>query len=291
MADMVRFERVGKSYGLRRAHPALRDVTLTLRQGEHVVILGPNGAGKSTFLRLLLGIARQTSGQILWPDGVRPPVGFAPERPRLLSRTTVQDMLRIATAGTNSNSKLSGCLTSLQLESLLKRRTEGLSKGEAQRVSLAFAFLTDAPLIVLDEPFEGLDPLIRPIARAYIMTSANDGRTLITTTHRLEEVGEPFGRVLVLNKGRIIHDMPVTDLQHAAGGSVLVLPLSATRADVISRLRERGMETMPPYVVRGFYNDQPALLAGPLDAQVTHDHEMHPLNLETLLQLWLQSSE
>jgi ABC-type multidrug transport system ATPase subunit len=118
-----------------------------------------------------------------------------------------------------------------------------------------------------------------------------DKRTLITTTHRLEEVRDPFGRVLVLNKGRIIHDMSVADLQRAASGSVLVLPITATRDEVNSRLRERGMDTMPPCIVRGFYNDQPALLAGPLDPEWKHDQEIHPLNLETLLQLWLQSSE
>jgi len=284
---MIRFESVDMVYGFLGGVRALRDVSLRLRRGEHVVILGPNGAGKSTLLRLLLGIARPTRGSVRWEAGIRPAIGFAPERPRLLPRTTVRDMLQLVANGTDAQNEMRRCLEALHLDTLLQRRTEGLSKGEAQRVSLAFAFLTSAPLVVLDEPFEGLDPLIRPVARGFILSSMSTGRTLITTTHRLEEVREPFLRALIINEGRVVQDISVEDLQEQARGRVLVRPTASTRADIATVLREQGMAPAR-YVVRGTYDDQPATLAGPFAADAPPSPDLKPLNLETLLQLWLQ---
>jgi ABC-type multidrug transport system ATPase subunit len=288
---LLSFRAAEKLYGRFPGTPALRGVDLDIQPNERVVILGPNGAGKSTLLRLLLGIMRPTRGTVEWRNRSRPPIGFAPEHPRLLRRATVSEYLHLALADrATAPAQLSGCIEHLQIGHVLERRNESLSKGEAQRISLAFTFLVDAPVIVLDEPFEGLDPMIRPLARAFIFSSLLPARqrTLIATTHRLEEVREPFERVVVMNGGRVVKDLSLGMLTAIAGGSVLVLPRSASAVDVQNALTAHGLQwTSDVRAVRGSYGEAPAILVGPWTAPARPD-DLRPLDLETLLQLWLQ---
>src|SRR5258707_15430280 len=117
--SLVFLERAEKTYGIVSPVPALRGVSLGIRPGERIAILGPNGAGKSTLLRLLLGVTAPTRGAVLWRGGVRPLIGFAPERPRLLPRTTVAEYLQLA-AGRNRDAlaRIEECTFALQLSSV-----------------------------------------------------------------------------------------------------------------------------------------------------------------------------
>lgn len=290
---LVSVRNVRKTYGMLAPVPALQDVSLDLKPSEHIAILGPNGAGKSTLLKLLLGVARPTAGTIRWSSNAQPSIGFAPERPRLLPRTTVREYLELA-AGRNAASAkaIEECEFGLQLSTVMHRRVEGLSKGEAQRVSLAFAFLCDAPVVVLDEPFEGLDPMIRPLARAFILgaLARKEHCTFIATTHRLEEVREPFERVLVINGGVVVQDLSLATFRELASGSVLILPGDSDAADIRQALAARGLTLSGMRAVRGTYRDAIVVLIGPFPRAAATDEDFHPLDFEVLLQLWLQPS-
>jgi ABC-type multidrug transport system ATPase subunit len=279
---MIELRGVSKTY--RRGVEALCNIDLSFREGEHTVILGVNGAGKSTLLRLILGAIPPAQGTLRWTAGVRPRIGYAAEHARLLPRVTVAEFLGAADA-----QRAAPAVDSLLLSEVLHRRTEHLSKGEAQRVALAFAFSVRAPLIVLDEPFEGMDPMIRPLGRAFIAASLS-GRpdtTLITTTHRLEEVREPFRRVIIIDRGRVVKDLHISEFLVLARGGVLVRPLGTSAEGVRAEIARLGFLPADIRIVRGTYREQAAILAGPFR---TPNDALQPLDAELLLQLWLQRS-
>lgn len=152
--SLVTFDAVSMSFGLRRRAIALKSVNISIQKGERIVIVGPNGAGKTTFFKLLLGLLRPTRGRVV-RDTVRG-VGYAPEYPALLSKTTAAEILDAVTS--DWRSQLLESLAWNGLEDLLLRRMDRLSKGQSQMASLAIAMAGRLPVVVLDEPFEGLDP-------------------------------------------------------------------------------------------------------------------------------------
>ena len=290
MTEIVTLERVEKRYGTRRPVHAIRGIDLTLSKGEPLVLVGPNGAGKSTLMRLLLGLSGPTSGEIRWVGGSRPRIGYAPERPSLPSHVTVRELLAQAHLGPPDNREdaVGAAVEALELGELLDRSTEALSKGQQQRVSLAFALSAEAPVVVMDEPFEGLDPLVRPLVRRFIATTARQTELLIVSTHRLEEVGAPFGRVIVLNRGEIVRDLSVSALREANKGRIVV---SDGESDP-SEVRAAFASSEKIVSVRGTFGDGPATIVGPIYGEdcpvLPVGWKMHPLTTDLLLQLWLK---
>jgi ABC-type multidrug transport system ATPase subunit len=280
---MIRLRGVSKTYA--RKIEALRNVDLAIADGEHTVILGANGAGKSTLLRVILGAIPLRRGAVEWAAGARPRIGYAAEHARLLPRVTAGELLGVLP----HRERVGEAVAALHLGDVLHRRTEHLSKGEAQRVALAFAFSTNAPLVVLDEPFEGMDPMIRPLGRAFIAASlaAHPRSTLIATTHRLEEVREPFRRVILMDGGRVAKDLSTVEFAELARGSVLVRPIGASADEVRAEVAHLGLPVDDLRIVVGTCAEQPAILAGPFR---TRHNALHPLDAELLLQLWLQRS-
>lgn len=279
---MIELRGVSKTY--RRGVEALHNIDLSFRDGEHTVILGANGAGKSTLLRLILGAMPGTRGTLRWTAGIRPRIGYAAEHARLLSRVTVAELL-----GVLDTVRVAAAVDALQLQDVLDRRTEHLSKGEAQRVALAFAFSADTRLVVLDEPFEGMDPMIRPLGRAFISASLRlrPDTTLITTTHRLEEVREPFRQVVIMERGSIVKDLNISEFLDLARGRVLVRPIGASVSDIRAEIAQLRLPADDIHIVRGTHAEQSVILAGPFR---TTNEALQPLDAELLLQLWLQRS-
>ena len=199
---------------------AVNSLEFQLQEGEVVGLLGLNGAGKSTTMKLLAGILAPHEGtatlferSLLDSDsGLRNEVGYLPERPPLYPEMRVLDYLRFASrirGGEVSNEHLRSTLVQVGLSGMERRILGQLSKGYQQRVGIAQALVHNPKLLILDEPSSGLDPAQRLEIRELIAGLAQSGRTLILSTHLLEEVEASCQRVLILHQGCLVADEPV----------------------------------------------------------------------------------
>ncbi|MEV4758052.1 thiol reductant ABC exporter subunit CydD [Micromonospora sp. NPDC049559] len=220
-AGEIRFESVTVEY---ERTTALRDVTLTIRPGEHLAIVGPSGAGKSTLLGLLLGFVIPTSGRItvdgvdlatLDPDAWRAGLAWVPQRAHLFA-ASLADNIRLGAPDAEAErvgaavraAALDEVLAQLPdgLDTTLGERGHGLSSGQRQRVALARAFLRDAPLVLLDEPTARLDGA----SEAAVLAATRRlvaGRTALLVAHRPALLADA-DRVLRIEDGRVTELVP-----------------------------------------------------------------------------------
>jgi ABC-2 type transport system ATP-binding protein len=221
---MIRAEGLEKSYGL---HTALHQVSFEVTRGEVVGFLGPNGAGKTTTMRILTGFYKPSAGDA-FIDGksvrketeeVRKRIGYLPETPPLYREMSVESYLKFVfdlktLRLPKRQSKKEAVEWALQKCGLLERRKsviENLSKGFKQRVGIAQAIIHRPPVIILDEPTVGLDPIqIREIRD--LIASLKGEHTILLSTHTLSEVTAVCSRALILSMGRIVHDQSINDL-------------------------------------------------------------------------------
>jgi ABC-type multidrug transport system ATPase subunit len=234
---LVQLSNVAFRYG-RRAPWVLRDVDLTLPPGRILEITGPNGAGKSTLLRIMAGTLRPSQGDVR----DRPPVvGFAPERFPAAQPFTVTGYLRHQAR--IRRAPLAAALdwaARLGLCDLMDTRLSELSKGSAQKVGLVQALFTRPGLLILDEPFAGLDPAIRGALPSILGTLAEEGTTVVVSDHQATLRTMPdISRLRV--HGHTVAPPTATD-EHAV--IELVVP-AAEADDAVRKLRADG------YAVRG----------------------------------------
>ena len=208
-----------EAHGLTRrfgAQLALDALTLRIAPGESFALLGANGAGKTTFIRLVTGFLLPSAGSItvdgvspaLHPSQVHARLGFVMETSRLYPELRVHGFLRFmggarGLGGAALAQAVDAALARFHLEDVAPRVIGNLSKGYQQRVSLAQAFLTDPPLVIVDEPTGGLDPVQRGEVQA-LLRGLRGERTLLLCTHDLEEARLLAGRVGVLGAGRLV---------------------------------------------------------------------------------------
>jgi ABC-2 type transport system ATP-binding protein len=223
MSEMVRLDRLSRRFG---PLLAVDGVSLVLDQGEVLGFLGPNGAGKSTTMRMLTGFIQPTGGSasVLGFDVVRQPleakrvVGYLPEGAPLYADMTVQAFLAFVAemrgyGGAEKRQRIAAAVEKTDLASVMYRPIETLSKGFKRRVGLAQAILHDPPVLVLDEPTDGLDPNQKFEVRKLIRDMAED-KAIIISTHILEEVDAICTRAVVIAKGRIVADATPDELRH-----------------------------------------------------------------------------
>lgn len=215
MQARVSAEGLRKVYG---THVAVADVSFSVRAGERVGVLGLNGAGKSTTLRLLMGALAPTSGRasIDGYDVTRSPlevkrrVGYLPETAPLYGELTPREHLGLFAKLRGIQKIRAEIERALDRAGVSERERERpvseLSKGFRQRVGLALALLGDPPVLVLDEPTDGLDPAQRAEVRKLVRTLDGDHAVLLST-HVLSEVQEVCSRVLILHQGRVAAEL------------------------------------------------------------------------------------
>ena len=194
----------------------LKDISLSINDGEVIGLLGPNGAGKSTLMKIMVGVWDATSGEVQVPKSV----GFLPEQNPLYEDMYVREYLRFFVG---LRSKEQGAKNKDQLvEELIERvgltaeankRVGQLSKGYKQRVGLAQAMIGNPELLILDEPTTGLDPNQLEDIRALIREMGKD-RTVILSTHILQEVKQMCTRVIIINHGEIKVDKPISEIEN-----------------------------------------------------------------------------
>ena len=211
----------------------LKDISLTIGDGEVVGLLGPNGAGKSTLMKIMVGVWDATNGDVQVPKSV----GFLPEQNPLYEDMYVREYLRFFVelrlqAMRRLGKKEIGEIVEELIERVgltteANKRVGQLSKGYKQRVGLAQAMIGDPELLILDEPTTGLDPnqlediraLIRNLANPVSNSDAiasdmpNNGRSVILSTHILQEVKQMCTRVIIINHGEIKVNKPISEIE------------------------------------------------------------------------------
>ena len=213
----------------------LSDVTFDAGQGERIGVLGPNGGGKSTLFRVLLGELRPLRGSVRRP----PRLGFVPqtERSRLDYPVSALDVALMGTlsrvpwwrpVGRRERRAALGALERVGLAALAGEQFGELSGGQRQRVLVARALVQDAPVLLLDEPFSGVDQTSADLLERLLGDLAGEGRAVLVATHDLEQARR-FDRVLCLNRRQIAFGPPEETLTRPVleatyGGEIVTLP-------------------------------------------------------------------
>ena len=194
---------------------AVRDLTLTVPRGEIFGFLGPNGAGKSTSIKMLLGLAKPTSGQAFVlgaPSGdveIRRKIGFLPENFRFYEWLTPAELLRLHArlCGVDSGKlaqRVPALIDLVGLTPHIDKRLQHFSKGMLQRVGLAQALIHEPDIIFLDEPTSGLDPLGRRTVRDIIRAQRDRGATVFLNSHLLSEIEITCDQVVFIREGEVV---------------------------------------------------------------------------------------
>lgn len=218
----IRVNNITKLYGEQKA---LDDVSFTIKGGEIVGFLGPNGAGKSTMMKILTCYITQTSGKAYVCDHdvteqsieARKNIGYLPENNPLYLDMYVKEYLQFI-GGVHKVKQLKKRveemieMTGLTIEQ--KKKIGALSKGYRQRVGLAQALIHDPQVLILDEPTTGLDPNQLSEIRALIKNAGKE-KTVIFSTHIMQEVEAVCDRVIIINKGKIIANDVTQNIKHA----------------------------------------------------------------------------
>ena len=208
--------------------PALNNLNFSVRRGEFLLVLGANGSGKSTLLHILSGLSKPSSGQIRiggWEMpreamAARGQIGLVAHQPLLYENLTARENLRFFSRlyGLDRGERARR-ITELLGRVELQKRADSLvrtySRGMKQRLSIARALLHRPEILLLDEPYTGLDQAGGELLNALLEAALGDGRTIIMSTHQMERAAQMARRALILSGGGIRHDGPAEAYQRA----------------------------------------------------------------------------
>lgn len=221
--------------------PAVDDVSFSARPGEVTGYLGPNGSGKSTTMKMITGLIEMTSGQILFQGkriqddliAYKRQMGYVPEEPYLYNHLSAAEYLTMVAQlrdlpARESSSRIDGLLRMFSLYDDRHAAISGYSKGMRQKVLLAAALMHNPELVLLDEPFSGLDVGSALVLRSLIQELAARGKVVLFSSHELDTVERISARVVILHHGRIVANDSVEHLR-----SLMELP---TLEEIFSQL-------------------------------------------------------
>ncbi len=226
----LRARQLAKSY---RGHPVVRDISLEVKSGQVVGLLGPNGAGKTTTMEIIEGITVPDRGEIIYNGNpvdahYKAEIGIQFQTTSLQDFQTVHEALQMFAALYEANADIDELIELCHLREFIDRDTRKLSGGQRQRVLLAIALVNDPKLVFLDEPTTGLDPQSRRNFWALIEGIKQSGKTILLTTHYMEEAYRLCDRIAIVDHGRIIIEGEPDDLlQRHFKPSVIRLPQRA----------------------------------------------------------------
>ena len=235
--SVIRCQDLTKSFhpglGKKRVE-ALRGLSMSVEEREVFGFLGPNGAGKTTTLKILTGLIFPSSGEATLfdkPAGHRDAkrcLGFLPEHPYFYDHLTGREMLEYAGRlfGLTRADARARCLKLLErvgLSHAADQALRGYSKGMLQRVGIAQALINDPPLVILDEPMSGLDPVGRKDVRDLILELRAEKRTVFFSTHILSDVEVVCDRIAIIHQGKMVTLSPLAELLRLAGTGMEVV--------------------------------------------------------------------
>lgn len=222
MAALLELQHLKKYYATQKA---VDDVSFTIEKGSIFGLLGPNGAGKTTLLRMITGIFFPDEGSIQF-DG-KPfnaladviNIGYMPEERGLYKKMKIgEQAIYLAElkglSHKDASARVKHWFEKLEMQSWWNKKVEDLSKGMQQKLQFVTTVLHEPKLIILDEPFSGLDPVNAKLIKDEILQLSKEGRTIIFSTHRMGEVEEICDKIVLINKGRKILDGTVAGIKN-----------------------------------------------------------------------------
>ncbi|MBO9701677.1 MAG: ATP-binding cassette domain-containing protein [Sporocytophaga sp.] len=228
--EIVKTENLSKSYG---DFQALSEISLGIKQGSIYGILGPNGAGKTTLLRILTGILGPDKGVYLFQGNkftsdCQQRIGYLPEERGLYKKMKVEEQLvyfaRLkGVASSEAKARTTFFLEETGLDNWKNHSLDSLSKGMQQKVQFIASIIHNPDLIILDEPFSGFDPVNAELLKNYIFRFKKEGKTILLSTHRMENAEELCDKIVLINKGKNILEGEVKRIKEGVKKNRLVI--------------------------------------------------------------------
>ena len=220
---------------------ALDGVSFSVEPGRIFGLLGANGAGKTTCMRIVLDILRADSGTVTWEgrgntELPRRTWGYLPEERGLYLRMKVIDVLSFFAAlygvpGAQARAEVDDWLERFRIPHYRDRKVEELSKGNQQKIQFIAAILHDPAVLIMDEPFSGLDPVNVQLLKEAFLEMRDRGKTLIFSTHQMETVEELCESIAIIDAGRVVVSGTVRDVKRAMGRQVVRLAIEGADGD------------------------------------------------------------
>jgi ABC-2 type transport system ATP-binding protein len=220
----VKLERVSKSFG---DFTAVRELSLDVRAGRVFGLLGPNGAGKTTTIRMIVNITGPDSGTITLfgrkiDQELQDRIGYLPEERGLYRRMRVGDQLRFFAElknvrGKQVESKIDEWLARVKLSEWKHKRSMELSKGMQQKIQFITSVLHDPDLLILDEPFSGLDPINTELLKEVVLDLKRAGKTVIFSTHQMEVAERICDDICLLNRSQKVLEGSLREIKRSFG--------------------------------------------------------------------------
>ncbi len=237
--NFLSIEHVSKKFGDYKAND---DISLSIQKGKIFGLLGPNGAGKTTLIRMITRILLPDSGTILFDgkphnDKHTERIGYMPEERGLYKNMKVYDHLVYlgklkGLSAADAKAKTLQWLQRLEIETWHDKKIEELSKGMSQKVQFIGTVIHEPELLILDEPFSGLDPINSQIIDEEIHRLKAEGKTIIFSTHRMEQVDQICDEIGLINKGHLILHGDVTELKNRFKQSIFEVKFAESKDNV-----------------------------------------------------------
>ena len=212
---------------------ALDGASFSVEPGRIFGLLGANGAGKTTCMRIVLDILRPDTGSVTWQGRANTELprrtwGYLPEERGLYAKMRVGEQLRFfaslyGVADDQARAESDDWLERFRIPDYRERRVEELSKGNQQKIQFIAAILHDPDVLVMDEPFSGLDPVNVRMLKEAFLEMRERGKTLVFSTHQMEQVEELCESIAIIDQGRVVVAGPVRDVRRAMGRQVVRL--------------------------------------------------------------------
>lgn len=242
----LKIENLTKTYG---DFKALNHVSLEVENGKILGILGRNGAGKTTTIKSIMGIIEPEEGSITF-DGIdirkaKVSIGYLPEERGLYVNAVVKDQLLYFAMLNGMDKKVAfteikKLLEEFKIPGYLNKKVKTLSKGNKQKIQLISAILHKPQIVILDEPFSGLDPVNIELFKSTVLDLKKSGATILFSSHRMEDVEEMCDRIVMLNKGNVVENNTVQGLINRYSREDVMNIV--TSADITELIAESGLK-------------------------------------------------
>lgn len=226
----VQLDRVSKSFG---DFTAVKELSVTVRAGRVFGLLGPNGAGKTTTIRMIVNITAPDSGTIELFGGhinsaLQDRIGYLPEERGLYRRMKIVDQLRFFAElknvrGKDVETKIDDWLARVKLAEWKNKRSMELSKGMQQKIQFITAVLHDPDLVILDEPFSGLDPINLELLKEIVLDLKRSGKTIIFSTHQMEVAEKLCDDICLLNRSEKVFEGSLREIKSSFGRNAVAV--------------------------------------------------------------------
>jgi ABC-2 type transport system ATP-binding protein len=248
-------DRVSKSFG---DFAAVSDLSLQVRPGRVFGLIGPNGAGKTTTIRMIVNITVPDSGRIElfgqpMSTAMQDRIGYLPEERGLYKKMKIGEQLRFFAElkdlrGAEADKRIDAWLRKLDLFSWKEKRTKELSKGMQQKVQFITAVIHDPDLVILDEPFSGLDPVNVELMKETILEQKAAGKTIILSTHQMEIAEKLCDDVCMINRSRKVLDGKLREIRRSFSRNAVALQFQGDDGllndpELVANIRQNGEDT------------------------------------------------